>query len=79
MRPILLFISISVFVNVQGQDKGKSKDSNELIRLIDSLNRTLDRSVVEKNIAFLEKHFADDFVFIHATGMVDSTGQGDVK
>ncbi|HVG15986.1 MAG TPA: nuclear transport factor 2 family protein [Chitinophagaceae bacterium] len=39
---------------------------------IDSINRLLDHSVVSKNISVLQKHYADDFVFTHGTGQVDS-------
>src|SRR5215207_3460669 len=39
---------------------------------IDSINRALDRAVVKKDIGFLQKHYANDFYFLHATGMLDS-------
>jgi ketosteroid isomerase-like protein len=41
-------------------------------RGIDSVNRLLDHAVVSKNIAVLQKHYGDDFVFTHGTGQVDS-------
>lgn len=39
---------------------------------LDTLNRQIDHWVVQKNIGQLEKHYADDFVFTHGTGQVDS-------
>ncbi len=39
--------------------------------VVDSINRYLDWFVVAKNISFLEKHYADDFVFTHGTGFVE--------
>lgn len=41
-------------------------------RGIDSINRLLDQAVVSKNIAVLQRHYGDDFVFTHGTGQVDS-------
>lgn len=42
------------------------------IRLIDSTNRKIDRAVVAKDMKFLTKHYGDDFVFTHGTGLIDS-------
>ncbi|MBE7178957.1 MAG: nuclear transport factor 2 family protein [Mucilaginibacter polytrichastri] len=39
---------------------------------IDSLNSRLDRAVVKKDSVFMARHYADDFFFLHATGMIDS-------
>lgn len=39
---------------------------------LDDLNRKIDQAVVDKNIAFLKKHYAEDFVFTHSTGTIDS-------
>ena len=47
------------------------KDS-ALIKLIDETNRKIDRAVVSKDLKFLEQHYGEDFVFTHATGLVDS-------
>jgi len=43
-----------------------------LVKLIDDTNRKIDRAVVSKDIKFLEQHYGEDFVFTHATGLVDS-------
>ncbi len=43
------------------------KDS-ELLLMI---NTQLDEGVVKKDIAFLQKHYADDFVFTHGGGLVE--------
>ena len=48
-----------------------SRDSS-IQRTVDSINRLLDHSVVKKNAQVLEKHYANDFVFTHGTGLVDS-------
>jgi ketosteroid isomerase-like protein len=40
--------------------------------LIDSTNRLIDRAVVQKQLVLLQKLYADDFVFTHGTGLVDS-------
>lgn len=43
-----------------------------LIKLIDDLNRKIDRAVVSKDLKFLAQHYGDDFVFTHGTGLIDS-------
>ena len=43
-----------------------------LIKLIDETNRKIDRAVVSKDVKFLEQHYGEDFVFTHATGLIDS-------
>lgn len=43
-------------------------DERELARL----NQAVDSAVVVKDLAFLQRHYADDFVFTHGTGHVDS-------
>lgn len=40
--------------------------------LIDSVNRLIDRAVVEKDSLLMKKYYADDFFFLHSTGMIDS-------
>ena len=47
--------------------------SNDALRKeLDLLNQSIDQAVVDKNISFLKKHYADDFVFTHFTGQIDS-------
>ena len=41
-------------------------------KLLLSLNKKLDDAVVKKDAEFLKKHIADDFVFRHGTGEVDT-------
>lgn len=43
-----------------------------VIKLIDETNRNIDRAVVAKDFKFLGQHYGEDFVFTHATGLVDS-------
>ena len=46
--------------------------SQQLEKELDDLNRKIDQAVVDKNIEFMKKHYADDFVFTHFTGLIDS-------
>ena len=55
---LLLLVSISSFA--------------QLDKELDDLNRKIDQAVVDKNIEFLKKHYAEDFVFTHSTGLIDS-------
>jgi ketosteroid isomerase-like protein len=43
------------------------KDSALLL----TINSQLDEGVVKKDIPFLQKHYADDFVFTHGGGLVE--------
>ena len=43
-----------------------------LIKLIDEINRKIDRAVVSKDMEFLNAHYSTDFVFTHGTGLIDS-------
>jgi ketosteroid isomerase-like protein len=43
-----------------------------VINLIDETNRKIDRAVVAKDMKILEKHYGEDFVFTHGTGLIDS-------
>jgi ketosteroid isomerase-like protein len=46
--------------------------AQQLEKELDDLNRKIDQAVVDKNIDFMKKHYADDFVFTHSTGLIDS-------
>lgn len=46
--------------------------SQQIEKELDDLNRKIDQAVVDRNIEFLKKHYADDFVFTHSTGLIDS-------
>jgi len=41
-------------------------------KLIDDLNRSIDLAVVQKDFTRLSQFYANDFVFTHGTGVVDS-------
>ncbi|MFL5740474.1 MAG: nuclear transport factor 2 family protein [Flavisolibacter sp.] len=69
MRRLLFILSI---VGSTAAFCQNAQDTTATKVFIDSLNRQIDRAVVQKNIPFLQKHFADDFRFFHATGMIDS-------
>lgn len=63
-----LFITTLLCLNAQAQ-----KQNEEAIkRSVDSINSLLDQSVVNKKLDVLQKHYGDDFVFTHATGLIDS-------
>jgi ketosteroid isomerase-like protein len=46
--------------------------AQQIERELDDLNRKIDQAVVDKNIDFMKKYYADDFVFTHSTGLIDS-------
>ena len=72
MRSILLFnILLVLFFHAAGQS-----DDAAVKKLIDETNRKIDRAVVAKDIPFLEQHYAEDYVFTHSTGLVDSKKAG---
>jgi ketosteroid isomerase-like protein len=47
-------------------------DSFQVKLLVDSINRGIDNAVVKKDLSYLQQHYADDFRFFHATGVIDS-------
>ena len=49
-----------------------AQSADDTSKMVDDLNRSIDRAVVKMDIATLEKHYGDDFVFTHGTGHVDS-------
>lgn len=65
---ILCLLCLNFFIST-AQPK---KDTTAIKQAIDSLNKLLDHSVVQKDMAVLQKHYADDFFFQHATGKTDS-------
>jgi hypothetical protein len=67
MKKAVFFFALFLSAKIYAQtDTAKTK------LLIDSINRTLDRAVVKKDVLYMQKHYADDFFFYHATGMIDS-------
>lgn len=60
----ILVLSNILVVQAQSQE--------EISKEVDQLNRALDRAVVNKDLPVLQKHYADDFVFTHSDGKVDS-------
>lgn len=61
---VIILVTHSLFVHAQS--------SEETLKQVDELNRTLDRAVVNKDLPVLQKHYAEDFVFTHSDGKVDS-------
>jgi ketosteroid isomerase-like protein len=72
MRLAFIFFASFLLLQEHGQPKNKRPDTSQTKMIVDSINRALDHAVVQKRISFLEKHYADDFRFFHATGMIDS-------
>ncbi|MBD0277728.1 MAG: nuclear transport factor 2 family protein [Bacteroidota bacterium] len=72
MRSILFSCLLFYFIGAQAQVNYKAGDTTIVKQQVDSINRLLDRSVVSKHVAVLQKHYAEDFVFTHGTGLVDS-------
>jgi ketosteroid isomerase-like protein len=64
-------LCICVLQNLSAQ-QNPGIDSAKIATVVDSTNRALDRAIVAKDGAFLQKHYADDFVFHHGSGMVDN-------
>jgi ketosteroid isomerase-like protein len=62
MKAFSILLCILIYQGVYAQ-----KDSELLL----SINAQMEEAVVKKNIPFLEKHLAEDFVFTHGTGYVD--------
>ena len=48
---------------------------NEAIATIEAVNRRIEEAVVSKDFASLEALYADDFVFTHGTGLVQTKNQ----
>jgi ketosteroid isomerase-like protein len=48
---------------------------NEAIATIEAVNRRIEEAVVSKDLASLEALYADDFVFTHGTGLVQTKSQ----
>ena len=63
MRLIILFFVFLLNFRSYGQQLA---DSTATKNIVDSINRLLDRSVVKKDIAVLQKYYAEDFFFKHA-------------
>jgi ketosteroid isomerase-like protein len=68
----ICILSLFTFIYGLSLFAQSKSDSLALKRELDSLNRQIDHWVVQKNIGQLQKHYADDFVFTHGTGQVDS-------
>ncbi len=67
MKILFLFVLLNICLTSLAQ-----KDSNAIKHSIDSINRLIDRSVVNKQTGILNKHYAEDFYFKHGSGKIDS-------
>ncbi len=66
----ILFISLITLSSIYA---AAQRPTNVAVRnSVDSINRLIDQCVVNKNFVILQKHYADDFVFTHGTGLVDT-------
>jgi len=66
------FISVLFVLSFSFSYAQSSKDTTATKLAVDSINRLLDHAVVQKNLPVLQKHYAEDFFFQHATGIIDS-------
>ena len=71
MKSLLLVLSFFSCLFCFSQ-RHSTTDTATVKAQIDSINRLLDRSVVNKNKSVLQQHYAEDFVFTHGTGLIDS-------
>jgi hypothetical protein len=62
-----LILSFLAFLSWQAYAQPKELKAKLLIN-----NKAIDESIIGKNIAALDTLYADDFVFTHGTGFVDS-------
>ncbi len=66
----ILLISISsVGITLMAQPSEKEKT---IMKLVDELNQKIDHAVVSKDMNTLQQLYADDFVFTHGGGLVES-------
>jgi ketosteroid isomerase-like protein len=63
---------IIVLLSFIGNFAFAQPSDSDVKKLVDDLNRKIDRAVVAKDFQTLEKHYGNDFVFTHGTGLVDS-------
>jgi ketosteroid isomerase-like protein len=49
--------------------------SEKTVQAIESINRSLEEAIVAKDVGRLEALYANDFVFTHGTGLVQTKGQ----
>ena len=70
MKNYLLFFLLVIYCN--GLSAQSGRDTLLIKKELDTLNRQIDQWVVQKNLNLLKKHYADDFVFTHGTGHIDS-------
>jgi hypothetical protein len=64
---ILCFVFLTFYTQAQSP-----RDSAATKEYLKELNQALDQAVVDKNAAFMQKHYATDFYFKHGTGLIDS-------
>jgi ketosteroid isomerase-like protein len=62
VRSIFLYCIFFQVLNIHAQD---------VSNLILSINARMDQAVVDKDLPFLQQHYAEDFVFTHGTGYVE--------
>lgn len=68
MKVLILLLAGLTVINATAQNG----DSASVKNLLVDLNRSIDRAVVTKDSLALDKYYADDFFFLHATGKRDS-------
>jgi len=69
---IFLFLVFVLVSQATGALAQPAVQDSVLIKTVDALNRTIDRAVTSKDFKILQKHYGEDFVFTHGTGLIDS-------
>lgn len=72
MKQIFFFCLCLITFAGQAQSKKVLKDTTVTKTFLLNLNQGIDNAVVTKEAAFLQKHYAPDFYFLHSTGAIDS-------
>lgn len=72
MSRVLIFILLCLVVPYANARAAPFTDTAETKERLMALNQSIDQAVVDKNAAFLRKHYASDFYFKHGAGTIDS-------
>lgn len=72
MKNVLFLLLLGIAQPLFSQRLSNEKDFARHRAEVDSINRLLDNAVVNKQAPVLQKHYAEDFIFTHSTGQVDT-------
>lgn len=72
MRNPIAFLLVMLVVGIPCSAQEIEKADTGITNFLEDLNQRIDRAVVAKDLKFLSNHYANDFVFTHGTGLIDS-------